>query len=238
MVVCFLEVVGNGDGDVLAQTERQVPSPGSRKLSDSPRGPALTARQRGRNLDPSNESLKALSLSLREVSARGEYGGALPRPAKEIETEVDQGAWFVHHARRDVDVDEHLPHGGTDGLKVSTPEHDTVADVSGLLRSKERTDVERVVRGRLHAYNDVKSLERSLSDRRQIQLWATYCDGGEDLVIVRLLTFQEALEDSGWMDELRYHRSHEEWYILGINLSNLCEDNFDRLPLSLRSSAR
>lgn len=38
------------------------------------------------------------------------------------------------------------------------------------------------------------------------------------------------------MDEQRYRHNHEGRYALGIDLSNLCEGNLDRLPLSVRSS--
>ena len=56
---------------------------------------------------------------------------------EELEAEVDELSGLVHHASRDIDVDEPSAHRRPDGLEVASPEHNAATQVLGFTIGEE-----------------------------------------------------------------------------------------------------
>lgn len=142
-------------GPAHGETQR-ISTSGCQLLNHS-RMRSIGARVRCDYSHPGKESLKAEPFSIWEWLCRGKSVW-VPRPTKKVQAQVNERPWFVHHPCWDINVDYHSAYRRPNRLEIAAPEMDAAADVSSLSTGKERSNVERILRRRFHAHDNIEGL--------------------------------------------------------------------------------
>lgn len=169
------EVVGHRDLLAIIAREAEI---ARTLLGQAPDGPCtacgrpsvLIARfVRVTHAHTAHEPLYADAFAIGEPATRSHDAGLLDvgiaivvGAPKEIEAQGHEGQRLIHRACRDIDVDQHFVECRPDRLEVSTPQHNSSADVASLRSGEERSDVKRVVERRLHAHDYIECLSVEL----------------------------------------------------------------------------